>query len=74
MEEVCNISHGEKYPETSRKPSEQYLYPSEHGPSLEELQAVPSGQAVPTVPVQKQITKHPSLEHDKNNKTHHDQD
>ena len=53
---------------------EPYSYPSEHGPSLGELQAVPSRQVVPTVPVQKHITKHPSLEHDENNKTHHDQD
>ena len=48
--------------------------PLKHGPSPEELQAVPTRQAVPTVPVQKHITKHPSLEHDKNNKTRHDQD
>ena len=54
--------------------NEPYSYPSEHGPSLEELQAVPNRQTVPTVPVQKHITKHPSLEHDKNNKTCHDQD
>ena len=53
---------------------EPYSDPSEHGSSLGELQAVPSRQVVPTVPVQKHITKHPSLEHDENNKTRHDQD
>ena len=53
---------------------EPYSYPLEHGSRLGELQAVPSRQVVPTVSVQKHITKHSSLEHDENNKTRHDQD